>query len=393
MKRNIKTLIWMAVVVLLIIIMWFIPTQMNPIQSENDASSSIELPLNTLFFEVGNGKKESFNVIRDSDDFSVLSNDFRMRSKYTRLKDSILELFPITNRPNIRSSNPINYDESVQLWYTPFYMQHNSDNLSFDYTIIDTESVEFVEKSYDFPEQKYHNYDFISYAEDDDVYFILVTLKNYEYQTNDIYQLTIDKENYEVIENQKVDTKDKNLISTYHQTKSNPGFHYLIESIEMVGNSSMYQNEVNENIILLDPVTLEFKELTLPVSQETDEEYYSRTPDVFVDGSELYVASWGKARWNKIGNYDIPNLGDKLVVYKYNFEKDTFEESWEFDTANYNSAVLDTNALYMTTIIDGKTSQVDQVDLTTGDVINTEKFNIDPDSDYEFIYTGFEYNF
>ena len=80
---------------------------------------------------------------------------------------------------------------------------------------------------------------------------------------------------------------------------------------------------------------------------------------------------------------DYGSYPSQLSIYAYDMESQNFDQVWQSDLEQAPDYYIDNGYIFQT-IADGKTGQLQRVDITTGETTTVEEYTIEENSPYSF---------
>lgn len=403
MKRNIKTLVWILLVVLVALTLWIRQTQLNPItiQSQEGELNAGNLTVPDLEFrlldEEANRSHVTFREMNDG--FSHLINDSSINVNPSQeVYDDVYSSFSLLDRPNLREYAVVNPDSAQQFWYrSPYLLDvEEGELMTFAYTLIDLETDTYKEHAYEFEHSEIGFYTYMSYAEDASNYYIVLELMNLDRAVQEINQLTIDKESGEVTESQTIDHDLNDYIpfSSAFQQLKHPSLHLFIKHLapqeRMSGDPNYLVNSNNVEVAVINPETMEFEEIKLDQSASSEVNPNTGASYAIVREDQLFYLEIENTFSEDQASYSM-----ELTMYEYDFEEATLNEIWQKelagDQASSKSSTyrLMSGQLFIATVEDGKHARLEHIDVESGDITGEKVYQISADSSYQFANVSF----
>lgn len=397
MKRNKVTILWLFIMVIVTLILWLVAMQFNPlhVQSQSDdTDQDTVMEWERLDFMLqGSDSPENYVRIQyQNNEFNHLLTDVNSLSWYTQsLYDEIYSEFPITNRPNLREYQVLNAsDHNKQFWYkSPYLMDRDDEPLTFAYKIIDREQSEYIENTYTFDNDSAYMYSYLSYAEDESTYYVLLLLSNEQFDQSYIQQLSIDKDSGEVIADELVDYQAEEVYPLAPLVQNEkPRYHIIGLGYEPRSDSNQFYGNLyyynNQKILAIDPATLELIEIEMPSMEEANSSLYQDVAMAMIEGEKLYYlindlegASEGEITLNE------------LKLYQYDWQEDEFTEVWAKELEEGQAFTIQFSQVYLETVEDKSQARIDKIQLDSGEVEATKEFTLEENANYEIVSLEF----
>lgn len=397
MKRNKVTILWLFIMVIVTLILWLVAMQFNPlhVQSQSDdTDQDTVMEWERLDFMLqGSDSPENYVRIQyQNNEFNHLLTDVNSLSWYTQsLYDEIYSEFPITNRPNLREYQVLNAsDHNKQFWYkSPYLMDRDDEPLTFAYKIIDREQSEYIENTYTFDNDSAYMYSYLSYAEDESTYYVLLLLSNEQFDQSYIQQLSIDKDSGEVIADELVDYQAEEVYPLAPLVQNEkPRYHIIGLGYEPRSDSNQFYGNLyyynNQKILAIDPATLELIEIEMPSMEEANSSLYQDVAMAMIEGEKLYYL---------INDLEGTSEGEitlnELKLYQYDWQEDEFTEVWAKELEEGQAFTIQFSQVYLETVEDKSQARIDKIQLDSGEVEATKEFTLEENANYEIVSLEF----
>ncbi|MGO4942143.1 hypothetical protein ACTQ5R_05800 [Ruoffia tabacinasalis] len=397
MKRNKVTILWLFIMVIVTLILWLVAMQFNPlhVQSQSDdTDQDTVMEWERLDFMLqGSDSPENYVRIQyQNNEFNHLLTDVNSLSWYTQsLYDEIYSEFPITNRPNLREYQVLNAsDHNKQFWYkSPYLMDRDDEPLTFAYKIIDREQSEYIENTYTFDNDSAYMYSYLSYAEDESTYYVLLLLSNEQFDQSYIQQLSIDKDSGEVIADELVDYQAEEVYPLAPLVQNEkPRYHIIGLGYEPRSDSNQFYGNLyyynNQKILAIDPATLELIEIEMPSMEEANSSSYQDVAMAMIEGEKLYYL---------INDLEGTSEGEitlnELKLYQYDWQEDEFTEVWAKELEEGQAFTIQFSQVYLETVEDKSQARIDKIQLDSGEVEATKEFTLEENANYEIVSLEF----
>lgn len=397
MKRNKVTILWLFIMVIVTLILWLVAMQFNPlhVQSQSDdTDQDTVMEWERLDFMLqGSDSPENYVRIQyQNNEFNHLLTDVNSLSWYTQsLYDEINSEFPITNRPNLREYQVLNAsDHNKQFWYkSPYLMDRDDEPLTFAYKIIDREQSEYIENTYTFDNDSAYMYSYLSYAEDESTYYVLLLLSNEQFDQSYIQQLSIDKDSGEVIADELVDYQAEEVYPLAPLVQNEkPRYHIIGLGYEPRSDSNQFYGNLyyynNQKILAIDPATLELIEIEMPSMEEANSSLYQDVAMAMIEGEKLYYL---------INDLEGTSEGEitlnELKLYQYDWQEDEFTEVWAKELEEGQAFTIQFSQVYLETVEDKSQARIDKIQLDSGEVEATKEFTLEENANYEIVSLEF----
>lgn len=397
MKRNKVTILWLFIMVIVTLILWLVAMQFNPlhVQSQSDdTDQDTVMEWERLDFMLqGSDSPENYVRIQyQNNEFNHLLTDVNSLSWYTQsLYDEIYSEFPITNRPNLREYQVLNAsDHNKQFWYkSPYLMDRDDEPLTFAYKIIDREQSEYIENTYTFDNDSAYMYSYLSYAEDESTYYVLLLLSNEQFDQSYIQQLSIDKDSGEVIADELVDYQAEEVYPLAPLVQNEkPRYHIIGLGYEPRSDSNQFYGNLyyynNQKILAIDPATLELIEIEMPSMEEANSSLYQDVAMAMIEGEKLYYLI------NDLeGTSESEITLNELKLYQYDWQEDEFTEVWAKELEEGQAFTIQFSQVYLETVEDKSQARIDKIQLDSGEVEATKEFTLEENANYEIVSLEF----
>ena len=397
MKRNKVTILWLFIMVIVTLILWLVAMQFNPlhVQSQSDdTDQDTVMEWERLDFMLqGSDSPENYVRIQyQNNEFNHLLTDVNSLSWYTQsLYDEIYSEFPITNRPNLREYQVLNAsDHNKQFWYkSPYLMDRDDEPLTFAYKIIDREQSEYIENTYTFDNDSAYMYSYLSYAEDESTYYVLLLLSNEQFDQSYIQQLSIDKDSGEVIADELVDYQAEEVYPLAPLVQNEkPRYHIIGLGYEPRSDSNQFYGNLyyynNQKILAIDPATLELIEIEMPSMEEANSSSYQDVAMAMIEGEKLYYLI------NDLeGTSESEITLNELKLYQYDWQEDEFTEVWAKELEEGQAFTIQFSQVYLETVEDKSQARIDKIQLDSGEVEATKEFTLEENANYEIVSLEF----
>lgn len=397
MKRNKVTILWLFIMVIVTLILWLVAMQFNPlhVQSQSDdTDQDTVMEWERLDFMLqGSDSPENYVRIQyQNNEFNHLLTDVNSLSWYTQsLYDEIYSEFPITNRPNLREYQVLNAsDHNKQFWYkSPYLMDRDDEPLTFAYKIIDREQSEYIENTYTFDNDSAYMYSYLSYAEDESTYYVLLLLSNEQFDQSYIQQLSIDKDSGEVIADELVDYQAEEVYPLAPLVQNEkPRYHIIGLGYEPRSDSNQFYGNLyyynNQKILAIDPATLELIEIEMPSMEEANSSLYQDVAMAMIEGEKLYYLI------NDLeGTSESEITLNELKLYQYDWQEDEFTEVWAKELEEGQEFTIQFSQVYLETVEDKSQARIDKIQLDSGEVEATKEFTLEENANYEIVSLEF----
>lgn len=397
MKRNKVTILWLFIMVIVTLILWLVAMQFNPlhVQSQSDdTDQDTVMEWERLDFMLqGSDSPENYVRIQyQNNEFNHLLTDVNSLSWYTQsLYDEIYSEFPIINRPNLREYQVLNAsDHNKQFWYkSPYLMDRDDEPLTFAYKIIDREQSEYIENTYTFDNDSAYMYSYLSYAEDESTYYVLLLLSNEQFDQSYIQQLSIDKDSGEVIADELVDYQAEEVYPLAPLVQNEkPRYHIIGLGYEPRSDSNQFYGNLyyynNQKILAIDPATLELIEIEMPSMEEANSSLYQDVAMAMIEGEKLYYL---------INDLEGTSEGEitlnELKLYQYDWQEDEFTEVWAKELEEGQAFTIQFSQVYLETVEDKSQARIDKIQLDSGEVEATKEFTLEENANYEIVSLEF----
>lgn len=395
MKRNKLTLLCLVIIVILTLTMWIVPKQFTPIQVQSQDDTIMEWEKINFKLRDKTDEHDSVEIQYQDNQFNHLLYDINGQPSYRQtIYSEVYGAFSLLNRPNLREYQIINPNGAVQLWYFSNYLKdYEQGPLVLDYTVVDKENSNYIELSHTFTESDYTDYQYLSYAEDEAHFYLLLELSNAEYTNVKLHQLTINKETAEVQQDDIIkyeEVQPYNILSI--EQINHPNYHVIGINKEVNSLSdeftSRLQEETYRSLIILNPRTLEIEEVELPSydsekpsSRENHSTVILNNENLYYFNNESVISDEGE-----LENY-------QMSMFEYDQQGNEFTEIWSKKGDNNTRFTLQSGQLFLGIIDSEQNAHIEHVALNTGEVERTKEFVITEKSDYQFESLEFGYQY
>lgn len=217
----------------------------------------------------------------------------------------------------------------------------------------------------------------MSIAEDDTtIYLVYAFLQDYD-QANYLKTFELNKENGEITEATTMDNASYELYSgSVDGLNQNPKYHLLPIAATNNEDSEDYISPTTYEII--NPTngnkqSMDTSSLVSALEEQSGET--NLTPMIIED--KIFVLT------NNYVENDYGSFPSQLSIYAYDMESQNFDQVWQSDLEQAPDYYIDNGYIFQT-IADGKTGQLQRVDITTGETTTVEEYTIEENSPYSF---------
>lgn len=380
-KQNWLTLIFLVVIAGVSLFVWLGVGTFKPVKvtSVNPEVSGQETQASSLYL-TSEDDQNSIHWIplsRRGDGLIPTTNaSYGMFS--AQVQDAVYKNFSLFDRPNLSNSRLILENDDLQLWQADTLLGDSKAQLNL--TLIqknDEGNWTYTIPSYQLDQADRTGNTLMSIAEDDTtIYLVYAFLQDYD-QANYLKTFELNKENGEITEATTMDNASYELYSgSVDGLNQNPKYHLL--------PIAAANNEVSEDYI--SPTTYEIINPTNGNKQSMDtsslvsalEEQSGETdltPMIIED--KIFVLT------NNYVENDYGSYPSQLSIYAYDMESQNFDQIWQSDLEQASDYYIDNGYIFQT-IADGKTGQLQRVDITTGETTTVEEYTIEENSPYSF---------
>lgn len=380
-KQNWLTLIFLVVIAGVSLFVWVGIGTFNPVKvsSVNPEASGEETRASSLYLS----SEDDHNSIhwiplsrRGEALIPTINASYGMFS--SQVQDAVYKKFSLFDRPNLSNARLIWENDDLQLWQADTPLGDNKAQL--DLTLIqknDEGNWTYSKPSYQLDQADRTGNSLMSIAEDDTtIYLVYAFLKDYD-QADYLKTFELNKENGEITEDTTMDNSVYELYSgSVDGLNRNPKYHLL--------PIAATNNEDSEDYI--SPTTYEIINPTNGNKQTMDtsslvsalEELSGETdimPVIIED--KIFVLT------NNYVENDYGSYPSQLSIYAYDMESQNFDQVWQSDLEQNPDYYIDNGYIFQT-LADGKTGQLQRVDIATGETTTVEEYTIEENSPYSF---------
>ncbi|MGH2101390.1 hypothetical protein [Aerococcus viridans] len=380
-KQNWLTLIFLVVIAGVSLFVWLGVGTFKPVMvtSVNPEVSGQETQASSLYL-TSEDDQNSFHWIplsRRGDALIPTTNaNYGMFS--AQVQDAVYKNFSLFDRPNLSNARLILENDDLQLWQADTLLGDSKAQLNL--TLIqknDEGNWTYTITSYQLDQADRTGNTLMSIAEDDTtIYLVYAFLKDYD-QADYLKTFELNKENGEITEDTTMDNSVYELYSgSVDGLNRNPEYHLL--------PIAATNNEDSEDYI--SPTTYEIINPTNGNKQTMDtsslvsalEELSGETdimPVIIED--KIFVLT------NNYVENDYGSYPSQLSIYAYDMESQNFDQVWQSDLEQNPDYYIDNGYIFQT-LADGKTGQLQRVDIATGETTTVEEYTIEENSPYSF---------
>lgn len=380
-KQNWLTLIFLVVIAGVSLFVWLGVGTFKPVKvtSVNPEVSGQETQASSLYL-TSEDDQNSIHWIplsRRGDALIPTTNaSYGMFS--AQVQDAVYKNFSLFDRPNLSNSRLILENDDLQLWQADTLLGDSKAQLNL--TLIqknDEGNWTYTIPSYQLDQADRTGNTLMSIAEDDTtIYLVYAFLQDYD-QANYLKTFELNKENGEITEATTMDNASYELYSgSVDGLNQNPKYHLLPIAATNNEDSEDYISPTTYEII--NPTngnkqSMDTSSLVSALEEQSGET--NLTPMIIED--KIFVLT---------SNYVENNYGSfpsQLSIYAYDMESQNFDQVWQSDLEQASGYYIDNGYIFQT-IADGKTGQLQRVDITTGETTTVEEYTIEENSPYSF---------
>ena len=380
-KQNWLTLIFLVVIAGVSLFVWLGVGTFKPVKvtSVNPEVSGQETQASSLYL-TSEDDQNSIHWIplsRRGDALIPTTNaSYGMFS--AQVQDAVYKNFSLFDRPNLSNSRLILENDDLQLWQADTLLGDSKAQLNL--TLIqknDEGNWTYTIPSYQLDQADRTGNTLMSIAEDDTtIYLVYAFLQDYD-QANYLKTFELNKENGEITEATTMDNASYELYSgSVDGLNRNPKYHLL----PIVATN----NEVSEDYIspttyeIINPAngnkqSMETSSLVSALEEQSGET--DLTPMIIED--KIFVLT------NNYVENDYGSYPSQLSIYAYDMESQNFDQVWQSDLEQAPDYYIGNGYIFQT-IADGKTGQLQRVDIATGETTTVEDYTIEENSPYSF---------
>lgn len=295
-----------------------------------------------------------------------------------QVQDAVYKNFSLFDRPNLSNSRLILENDDLQLWQADTLLGDSKAQLNL--TLIqknDEGNWTYTISSYQLDQADRTGNTLMSIAEDDTtIYLVYAFLQDYD-QANYLKTFELNKENGEITEATTMDNASYELYSgSIDGLNQNPKYHLLPIAATNNEDSEDYISPTTYEII--NPTngnkqSMDTSSLVSALEEQSGET--NLTPMIIED--KIFVLT------NNYVENDYGSFPSQLSIYAYDMESQNFDQVWQSDLEQAPDYYIDNGYIFQT-IADGKTGQLQRVDITTGETTTVEEYTIEGNSPYSF---------
>ena len=380
-KQNWLTLIFLVVIAGVSLFVWLGVGTFKPVKvtSVNPEVSGQETQASSLYL-TSEDDQNSIHWIplsRRGDALIPTTNaSYGMFS--AQVQDAVYKNFSLFDRPNLSNSRLILENDDLQLWQADTLLGDSKAQLNL--TLIqknDEGNWTYTIPSYQLDQADRTGNTLMSIAEDDTtIYLVYAFLQDYD-QANYLKTFELNKENGEITEATTMDNASYELYSgSVHGLNQNPKYHLLPIAATNNEDSEGYISPTTYEII--NPTngnkqSMDTSSLVSALEEQSGET--NLTPMIIED--KIFVLT------NNYVENDYGSFPSQLSIYAYDMESQNFDQVWQSDLEQAPDYYIDNGYIFQT-IADGKTGQLQRVDITTGETTIVEEYTIEENSPYSF---------
>lgn len=380
-KQNWLTLIFLVVIAGVSLFVWLGVVTFKPVKvtSVNPEVSGQETQASSLYL-TSEDDQNSIHWIplsRRGDALIPTTNaSYGMFS--AQVQDVVYKNFSLFDRPNLSNSRLILENDDLQLWQADTLLGDSKAQLNL--TLIqknDEGNWTYTIPSYQLDQADRTGNTLMSIAEDDTtIYLVYAFLQDYA-QANYLKTFELNKENGEITEATTMDNASYELYSgSVDGLNQNPKYHLLPIAATNNEDSEDYISPTTYEII--NPTngnkqSMDTSSLVSALEEQSGET--DLTPMIIED--KIFVLT------NNYVENDYGSYPSQLSIYAYDMESQNFDQVWQSDLEKNPDYYIDNGYIFQT-IADGKTGQLQRVDITTGETTIVEEYTIEENSPYSF---------
>lgn len=380
-KQNWLTLIFLVVIAGVSLFVWLGVGSFKPVKvtSVNPKVSRQETQASSLYL-TSEDDQNSIHWIplsRRGDALIPTTNaSYGMFS--AQVQDAVYKNFSLFDRPNLSNSRLILENDDLQLWQADTLLGDSKAQLNL--TLIqknDEGNWTYTIPSYQLDQADRTGNTLMSIAEDDTtIYLVYAFPQDYD-QANYLKTFELNKENGEITEATTMDNASYELYSgSIDGLNQNPKYHLLPIAATNNEDSEGYISPTTYEII--NPTngnkqSMDTSSLVSALEEQSGET--NLTPMIIED--KIFVLT------NNYVENDYGSFPSQLSIYAYDMESQNFDQVWQSDLEQAPDYYIDNGYIFQT-IADGKTGQLQRVDITTGETTTVEEYTIEENSPYSF---------
>lgn len=380
-KQNWLTLIFLAVIAGVSLFVWLGVGTFKPVKvtSVNPEASGQETLASSLYLSTEDDSN-SINwlpLARRGDVLIPTINDsYGMFT--SQVQDAVYKNFSLFDRPNLSNARLILENDDLQLWQADTLLGDNKAQL--DLTLIqknDEGNWTYTTPSFQLDQADRTGNTLMSIAEDDTtIYLVYAFLQDYD-QADYLKTFELNKENGEITEVATMDNASYELyLGSVDGLSRNPKYHLLPIAATNNEDSEDYISPTTYEII--NPTngnkqSMDTSSLVSALEEQSGET--DLTPMIIED--KIFVLT------NNYVENDYGSYPSQLSIYAYDMESQNFDQIWQSDLEQASDYYIDNGYIFQT-IADGKTGQLQRVDITTGETTTVEEYTIEENSPYSF---------
>lgn len=380
-KQNWLTLIFLVVIAGVSLFVWLGVGTFKPVKvtSVNPEVSGQETQASSLYLtsEDDQNSIHWIPISRRGDGLIPTTNaSYGMFS--AQVQDAVYKNFSLFDRPNLSNSRLILENDDLQLWQADTLLGDSKAQLNL--TLIqknDEGNWTYTIPSYQLDQADRTGNTLMSIAEDDTtIYLVYAFLQDYD-QANYLKTFELNKENGEITEATTMDNASYELYSgSVDGLNQNPKYHLLPIAATNNEDSEDYISPTTYEII--NPTngnkqSMDTSSLVSALEEQSGET--DLTPMIIED--KIFVLT------NNYVENDYGSYPSQLSIYAYDMESQNFDQVWQSDLEKNPDYYIDNGYIFQT-IADGKTGQLQRVDITTGETTTVEEYTIEENSPYSF---------
>lgn len=380
-KQNWLTLIFLVVIASVSLFVWLGFGTFKPVKvdSINPEASGQETQSSSLYL-TSEGDQNSIHWIPLSrrGDTLIPTTTASYGMFNSQVQDAAYKNFSLFDRPNLSNARLILENDDLQLWQADTLLGDNKAQL--DLTLIqknDEGNWTYTTPSFQLDQADRTGNTLMSIAEDDTtIYLVYAFLQDYD-QADYLKTFELNKADGEIREITTMDNAGYELYSiSVDGVNRNPKYHLL--------PIAATNNEDSEDYI--SPTTYEIINPTNGDKQTMDTSSLVSTLEEQAGETDLMPMIIEDKIFVLISNYVENNYGSypsQLSIYAYDMDSRNFDQVWQSNLEQDPNYYIDNGYIFQT-LTDGKTGQLQRVDIATGETITVEKYSIEKDSPYSF---------
>lgn len=380
-KQNWLTLIFLVVIAGVSLFVWLRVGTFKPVKvtSVNPEVSGQETQASSLYL-TSEDDQNSIHWIplsRRGDGLIPTTNaSYGMFS--AQVQDAVYKNFSLFDRPNLSNSRLVLENDDLQLWQADTLLGDSKAQLNL--TLIqknDEGNWTYTTPSFQLDQADRTGNTLMSIAEDDTtIYLVYAFLQDYD-QADYLKTFELNKADGEITEVATMDNASYELyLGSVDGLSRNPKYHLLPIAATNNEDSEDYISPTTYEIINPTNGNKQFMDTSSLVSAlEEQSGETDLTPMIIED--KIFVLT------NNYVENDYGSYPSQLSIYAYDMESQNFDQIWQSDLEQASDYYIDNGYIFQT-IADGKTGQLQRVDIATGETTTVEEYTIEENSPYSF---------